>query len=187
MIGEAFDEVLAAAQAGAGWAFARLYESVAGPVSGYLRCQGVGDPEDATSDVFLAVFTRLAGFVGGEAQFRSWVFTIAHHRVVDHRRRVARRPASESFDVLGPDPVAAGHRPSAEADALDQLGTGRVEQVLAQLAPDQRDVLSLRILADLTVDQVASALGKRPGAVKALQRRGLETLRRKLVGEGVPL
>lgn len=187
MIGEAFDEVLAAAQAGAGWACSRLYESVAGGVAAYLRCQGVADYEDVTSEVFLAVFTRLVGFTGGEAQFRSWVFTIAHHRVVDHRRRAARRPVSESLDALVPETAPAGRFPSAEADALDQLGTGRVERVLGELAPDQRDVLTLRILADLTVDQIASALGKRPGAVKALQRRGLEALRRKLVREGVPL
>jgi len=48
------------------------------------------------------------------------------------------------------------------------------------LPEDQRNVMVLRIVADLTVEQVAQVLGKRPGAVKALQRRALDSLRRKL-------
>ncbi len=82
-----------------------------------------------------------------------------------------------------------GHRAasSAEHDALSGLGTDRVQQVLAELPPDQRDVLALRVIADLTVEQVAAALGKKPGAVKALQRRALAGLRRRLSEEAVPL
>ncbi|MGH9284979.1 MAG: sigma-70 family RNA polymerase sigma factor, partial [Acidimicrobiales bacterium] len=73
-LGPAFDAVLAAAQAGAGWAFSRLYEGLAPAVAGYFRSQRVSEPEDLTSEVFLTVFSRLACFAGGEAQFRSWVF-----------------------------------------------------------------------------------------------------------------
>ena len=83
--GEAFEQVLDAARLGAGWARTRLYQALAGPVTGYLRAQGVVDPEDAVSDVFLAVFTRLPAFEGTEAKFRSWVFTIAHHKIIDER------------------------------------------------------------------------------------------------------
>ena len=48
-------------------------------------------------------------------------------------------------------------------------------------------MLTLRIVGDLTVEQVADVVGKKPGAVKALQRRGLATLRRIMQVEGVPL
>ncbi|MGH9009959.1 MAG: RNA polymerase sigma factor, partial [Acidimicrobiia bacterium] len=89
---ESFELILGAAQVGAAWARTRLYGMYAGAVAGYLRTQGVREPEDMTSDVFLAVFTRLGRFSGTEAQFRSWVFTIAHHKMVDERRRRARRP-----------------------------------------------------------------------------------------------
>ncbi len=177
--GPAFDAVLAAAQADAPWAFRRLYEWLAGPVGGFLRAQGVDDPEDVASEVFLSVFAGLTSFRGDESQFRSWVFTIAYRRVVDARR------ARPRYEVAGLN----GHRPmaSAEEHALQALGTERVQQVLSQLGPDQRDVLALRLIADLTVEQVAAALGKSPGAVKALQRRALVALRRSLVEEGVPL
>src|SRR5919202_1040425 len=81
--GQAFDEVLAAAQQGAGWACTRLYEALAPAVFGFLRSQGARDPADLTSEVFLAVFSRCSSFSGTESQFRSWVFTIAHHRLID--------------------------------------------------------------------------------------------------------
>ena len=185
-LGPAFDQVLGAAQANAGWAFARLYESVAPAVTGYLRAGGVREPEDTTSEVFLAVFSRLGSFTGTEAQFRSWVFTIAHNRMVDERRALARRPYVGSLDAM---PGDGRHPPatSAEGEALRTMGRERVERLLSQLVPDQRDVLTLRVVADLTVDQVASALGKSPGAVKALQRRALNTLRRMVSAEAVPL
>jgi RNA polymerase sigma factor (sigma-70 family) len=184
--GPPFEQLLAAAQANSGWAFAGLYESLAPRVAGYLRASGVEEPDDLTSEVFLAVFTGLATFRGGEAQFRSWVFTIAHHRIVDFRRAQARRPRLASLDVLYADATSPAAE-SAEGGALRNVGTGRVERLLDSLAPDQRDVLALRVVADLTVDQVADALGKSSGAVKALQRRALATLRRRLSTEAVPL
>ncbi len=190
-IGPSFPEVLAAAQANAGWAFERLYQSLAPAVAGYARAQSAEEPEVTTSEVFLAAFSRLGSFVGNEAQLRSLVFTIAHHRIVDERRFRARRPATESLDAT-PTHTSQAHgdratTASAEDHALDALGTGRVQALLERLGPDQRDVLVLRVVGDLTVDQVGLALGKSPGAVKALQRRALSKLRKQLSVEGVTL
>ncbi len=182
--GPTFDDVLAAAQANAPWAFRRLYEWLAGPVAGFLRAQGVEEPDDVASEVFLSVFAGLGSFSGTEPQFRSWVFTIAYRRMADARRSRPRVVVVGGLEAGSRD----GARPaaSAEESALQALGTERVEAMLAQLPPDQRDVLALRAIADLTVEQVAAALGKRPGAVKALQRRGLAALRRKLADQAYP-
>ena len=67
-----------------------------------------------------------------------------------------------------------------EAEAIARLAQERVQQLLGRLSPDQRDVLALRILAELSVDETAAVLGKSYEAVKALQRRGLASLRRAL-------
>ncbi len=175
--GPAFPSVLAAAQADAPWAYQRLFEWLGRPVAGYLRGQGCDDPDGLANDVFLRAFTNLAAFEGDEERFRSWVFTIAHNLLTDERRRRRRRP------TVADRPLADGVSPrSTESEALSRLGAERVDALLAALAPDQRDVLLLRIVADLTVEQVAQALGKAPGAVKQLQRRGLATLRRRLSG-----
>jgi RNA polymerase sigma-70 factor (ECF subfamily) len=69
---------------------------------------------------------------------------------------------------------------SAEEAAMAGLGTDDMHRLLHQLSDDQRDVLLLRVVADLSLEQTAAALGKRVGAVKALQHRALATLRRVL-------
>lgn len=172
--------MLAAAQADAPWAYRRLFEWLARPVAGYLRGQGTADPDGLANDVFLRVFTKLGTFEGSEERFRSWVFTIAHNLLVDDRRQAARRP-----EIAGRPLEEHQWAGSTEAEALARLGAERVERLLQELSADQRDVLLLRIVADLTVEQVAEALGKAPGAVKQLQRRGLAALRRHL-GDGGP-
>lgn len=180
---EDFDEVLARARAGAPDAFGALFGDLSGPVAAYARSKGVRDADDLVSDVFMAVFTTLDRFEGGQGQFRSWVFTIAHRRVVDEWRRAGRSPAVTEYEAEDDTRTT----PSAESGALQRLGEERVLELLSSLTPEQREVLTLRVLADLTVEQVAEVVGRRPGAVKALQRRALAAVRKALVQEGVPL
>lgn len=176
--GPAFASVLAAARADAPWAYQRLFEWLGRPVAGYLQGQGADDADGLANDVFLRVFTRLEGFEGDEDRFRSWVFTIAHNLLVDQRRSRSRHPLLADQPPL--DVPAPG---TTESEALARLGAERVRALLDRLSADQRDVLLLRIVADLTVEQAATALGKAPGAVKQLQRRGLVALRRHLEDE----
>lgn len=179
-LGEVFADVLHAARSGAPWALERLYADLAPAVTGYLRVQRAAEPEDLVSEVFLGVFRGIGSFQGTEQQFRSWVFTIAHRRLIDERRRAARRPHLESYgaDRAGGD---------VEREAFDALGQQWVVRVCGQLSADQRTVVLLRVVADLSVPEVARVTGKSAGAVKALQRRALEVLRRRLAREGVLL
>jgi RNA polymerase sigma-70 factor (ECF subfamily) len=178
-----FEAVLGAARLGTPWAFERIFTTLAPVVAGYLRVQGSTEPDDLTSEVFLGVLRNLDSFEGDEAHFRSWVFTIAHRRLLDERRRVSRRPPAEPLaeapDLLGPDDV--------EATVDRSLATERVYALCERLAPDQRDVLLLRLVAQLTIEEVAETLGKTSGAVKALQRRGFRAVGRLLEREGVSL
>ena len=171
-----FDDVLAAAQAGAAWAFEVLYRDLAPSVTGYLRLHGAAEPDDLASETFIGVFTGLSGFSGDEAALRGWVFTIAHRRLVDDWRRRSRRPQVAD----DPGDLAEFCGGDVEDDALSGLGTETVHRMCAELPDDQRSVLLLRILADLTIEQVAQAMGRSVGATKALQRRGLRTLRTRL-------
>ncbi len=181
--GESFDGVLVAARTGEDWAWRELYQELAPRVRGYLRARGEIDPDDLTGEVFLQLARDLSRFDGGEAEFRAWVMTIAHHRLLDERRRRSRRPAEAAAPEEMPEPLGG----DVEEEALARVGEERVRQALAGLSKEQRSVLLLRILGDLTVEQVAGALGKSPGAVKALQRRGLETLKADVSRMGVTL
>lgn len=173
------EDLLPAAQAGEAWALRALYDHLAPRVLAYLRTRGAAEPEDLTSEVFLTVFPRLPTVTGGAAGLRTFTFSVAHARLVDDLRRRSRRELPASYEPDA-DPRTA---PSSEDDALVGLQTERVQRLLQGLVPDQRDVLVLRILGDLTVEQVAEALGKSSGAVKQLQRRGLLALRRTLESE----
>jgi RNA polymerase sigma factor (sigma-70 family) len=175
--GEAFDPVLAAAKTGEAWAYQRLYEWLARPVAGYLRGAGLEDPEGTTNECFLRVFGGIGRFEGAEGRFRSWVFAIAHNLVIDERRRRGRRPRETVLDAEAEaGPVTAG----ADDEALAAIADERLRGLLAGLAPDQRDVLLLRIVADLSIEETAATLGKRPGAVKSLQHRATAALRKQL-------
>ncbi len=178
-----FDRLLPQARSGSPEAFAAIYQDLVRPVAAYLRAQGVRDVEDATSEVFLSVFTGLPRFEGDQSQLRSWVFTIAHRRAVDTWRRASRRVQETPYEVEDDTRTAD----SAETGALQALGGRRVLEVLGTLTDEQREVLVLRVVADLTVDEVAHVTGRRPGAVKALQRRGLAALRQTLSTAGVTL
>src|SRR5437660_12828331 len=89
--GPAFDDVLAAAQTGAGWAIAILYRDLQPALLRYLQAKAPGEAEDLASDVWLAAAPKLNSFQGDEVGFRSWIFTIANRRVIDQVRRSARR------------------------------------------------------------------------------------------------
>lgn len=174
------ETVLAAASTGAAWAFDALYRDFAASVVGYLRAQGAWDPEDLSSDVFVAVFNGLGAFRGGDAEFRAWLFSIAHHRVIDDRRRRARRLVEGGRDDTATEPVSAT---DTETQALAGLEAERIDRLCRQLSAEQRDVILLRLVADLSLEETAGALAKTVGAVKALQHRGLQSLKKVLVEE----
>jgi RNA polymerase sigma-70 factor (ECF subfamily) len=146
------------------------YRALAPAVLGYLRAQRAPEPEDLLGEVFLQVARDLPRFSGDEGALRRWVFAIAHNRLLDARRRAARRPAIASS--------AVPEQPVPVHEAVDP----ELVDALAGLTPDQREVLVLRFVADLPLEDVARITRRRVGAVKALQHRGLEALQRNLEG-----
>lgn len=172
-----FRTVLAAARAGDEGAWQQLYAELAPAVLGYLRFRGAQESEDLAGEVFLQVVRDLDRFDGDARQFRAWVLTIARHRLLDARRGKERRPVDPAPEETL---VAAGPAGDVETEALESLGAEEVLRLIGTLSQDQQDVLVLRLVADLTVEEVAKAIGKRPGAVKALQRRGLQAVARSL-------
>jgi RNA polymerase sigma factor (sigma-70 family) len=182
-LGPSFGAALEAARTGARWAFEAIYRDLAPSVLGYLRGQGANEPEDLASEVFVGIVRGLDRFEGDERAFRTWMFTIAHRRLVDERRRLL-RSLEEPTDPAEMTRLAAGVLVAGVEEQAGMLGGG-VEQAMNALSDDQRAVLLLRILADQSVAEVASILGKTQGAVKTLQRRGLRSLVRQLEGEGV--
>jgi RNA polymerase sigma-70 factor, ECF subfamily len=173
------DGVVEAAGHGDPDALETVYRTLAPRVLGYLRAQGVEDPEGVTDDVFMATIPRLAHVRGGSNGLRTLVFSVAHARAVDEHRRRARWPQQTSYEpALDSRRVA-----SAETLVMEAVSTREVTELLEDLGEEQRAVIMLRVLADLSLEQTAEVLGRSVGSVKQLQRRGLLRLKALLDGQ----
>jgi RNA polymerase sigma factor (sigma-70 family) len=178
-LGDAFDRTLRGARRGRQRAWDALYRDLAPPLLGYLRAQRAPDPEDLVGEVFVEVVRSLHRFEGDEAGFRSWMFTIAHRRLIDARRASQRRPVElAAAEDLEPTLPPADDEPLL----LERAGTAEVLALLDRLGDDQREVLVLRLVAGFTTAEVAEVTGRSTEAVKGLAKRGLARLR-VLVGE----
>lgn len=168
------EDLMAAGHDDAGLLFSAAYRSFSPAVAGYLRAGGVEDPEGVTHDVFLALYPRLKAVRGGTQGLRVLIFSIAHARLVDHHRRRSRMPALAEYDPGRDGRLSA----SAEDDALD--GNADALALLEGLREDHREVLRLRIIAELSVNEVAHIMQKSPGAITQLQHRAMASLRNQL-------
>lgn len=169
-----FDSVLEAARLGAPWAWSTLYGEIAGPVTGYFRSRGVSDPESATGDVFFEVSRNLETFQGDENSFTTLVFGIAYKRLSYEDLHPRRRPrtalADKVLDHLESDIEV--HIDDSRPNIPDS-----VRKALQALKPEERDVLCLRVVAGLSVEQTAEVVGTDISSVKTLQRKALARIR----------
>jgi len=139
----------------------------------------VGDrheAQDLTGTVFVSAIEGLPGFRGPVEALGGWLFRIARHDLYDYRRKQARSPGLAPLDDHLDEAAIAAGADDPEELAIERLEGSRVLAALQQLSPDQREVLLLRMAAGLTAPEVAAALHKTTGAVKALQHRGLASL-----------
>ena len=178
-----FGPVLAAAQEGAQWAIAVLWRDLHPRLLRFLRGLDPFVAEDVEAETWLVAARDLATFRGDEQQFRAWLFTIARNRLIDSRRREARRPS------IAMSPEDLREQPADDdpaVTALDVLSAdAAVALVREWLPPDQAEVILLRVLGGLDVKEVAAIVGKRPGNVRVLQHRGLRRLAER-ISHGVP-
>lgn len=181
-LGDQFQGILIAAQDGGEWAVAILYRWLHPALVSYLRGRAGDDADDLASETWLAVARALPSFSGDEAAFRSWVFTIAHRRLIDHHRAAARRPRTQSLAGPEGDGFDGGTMalPSRDDPAAEVLAAAAaddaVRRIVALLPADQAEIVLLRVVAGLPVDDVARVTGRRPGTVRVLQHRALRRL-----------
>jgi RNA polymerase sigma factor (sigma-70 family) len=147
---------------------AEVYRRFGPAVRAYLRSQRLADPDDLLGEVFFQVTRSIESFEGNDDDLRRWVFTIARNRVIDEKRRLARRLRIVP-PVLDPEPVQPEE--GGDEDLVDALRA---------LTPDQREVVVLRFVADLPLEEVAELTGRSVGAVKAMQHRALNQLEKAL-------
>ena len=134
----------------------------------------VGDSDvaaDVTADVFLRLLNSLHTGRPPQTTLRGWLFGVAAHRVADHWR-------APHGAVALTDDLADSHSVAGEVD--ERLKRGEVQAAMRRLTEEQQQILALRFGDGFSVEESASVMGKSVTAVKALQFRALEALRRYL-------
>jgi RNA polymerase sigma-70 factor (ECF subfamily) len=141
------------------------------------RRHRASDADDCAQEVLLGVLGALPGYRSGAGEFLGFVHSVAAHKVVDARRRDG---ADVSVPVPELAPVPSG-RPGPLRHVEDLERRQRLRLVLDLLAPQQRDVVVLRVMFGLSAEDTAAVLGVvSPGAVRVSQHRALAALRRHL-------
>lgn len=171
------EQMVSAARTNDPVALREVYESLAPAVLGYLRSKGCEDPEALSQEVFLTVFSKLSTVTGGAAGLRTFAFSVAHARMVDEFRRRERQPATAPYDPL----ADTRFTDSAEVTVLESAAVA--VELLEGLTDLQREVLLLRVVADLSLEESAIIMGKTANSVKQLQRRALITLQERYTGK----
>jgi RNA polymerase sigma-70 factor (ECF subfamily) len=179
-LGHDFPATLVAARSGANWALSALYRDLHPRLLRYLQAQEPQEAEDLAADTWVDIARGLDRFDGDEDAFYCWTFTIARRRLLDLRRKHGRRrtdavPAESLAALSGSD--------DTERDALRNVSVSAALARIAALPPDQAEVLLLRVLGGLDVEQVAKLMSKRPGTIRVLQHRALKRLAEQIASE----
>ncbi len=174
---DAFDEAAVAAQTRADPArFAPLYARYFPRVYRYClrRVASPTEAEDLTSAIFTSALAGLAGYRGGS--FAAWLFQIAHHTVISHRRTGTAAHATLLALV-----ASAPRAPDAEEEAMARLVAVEQHTLLARaiatLSEEQQELLALKLSGRLTAREIGAVLGKSEGAVRVALHRLIQQLR----------
>ena len=172
-VGSADDDLLGDLRTGDSRAWEVLYDSLASDLRSYIARIGGRDPDDLLGETMLQLVRDVRKFGGTYADLRPWAFRIARNRVIDAARRRGRRPVEVAVDddedrYGSVDPLA------------DVPDPADLEAMLAGLTEDQREVIWLRYVVDMPLEEVAGVVGKDPAAVAALTHRAMRRLRAEL-------
>jgi len=172
------DALIRRAQALDPGALAELYDRHFDGIYRYLftRVRHQADAEDLTEQVFLKMVDSIQRYRPRGVAFSSWLYRIAHNLLVDRYRRAGRETVELSDQVRD-------SRPHADPAALAQNSEERRQLLAAvqRLTPEQQQVITMRFIDNLDVDEIARLTRRRPGAIHSMQHRALASLYRFLL------
>jgi RNA polymerase sigma-70 factor (ECF subfamily) len=170
------EQLVARAQRGDADAFGDLYERHLNAIYRYVfyRVGDVAEAEDLTEVVFLKAWEALDSYEVREVPFAAWLYRIAHNAIVDRHRKHRETLSLDAYWPLHDE--TAG--PEDRLDARERLEA--LTDALSKLAPDHQQVLALRFISGLSHAEASRVLNRTEEAVRVLQHRALNALRKLL-------
>jgi RNA polymerase sigma-70 factor (ECF subfamily) len=159
-------------------ALSEIFDRYYAPIYRYIynHVGHVQTAEDLTSEVFQRLLSQLQAGRGPDRYLKAWLFQVASNLVVDESRRFAYRDHLELDETL-----LAGDA-NIDEQAQQAIWAEHTRVAMQMLTPKQRSIILLKFIEGLENAEVARVLNMPVGAVKSLQHRALEALRRHLVG-----
>jgi RNA polymerase sigma-70 factor (ECF subfamily) len=161
--------------------FADLYQNYFELVYLYIarRVRNRAEAEDLTAEVFRKALQSLPRFKWTGAPFAAWLFRIASNMIADRAKRAAREGNFEPSHISGLKPVSeSGNVQQTDLEQCERQT--QLFRLVDELADDQKRVLVMRFAEEKSIREIADALGRSEGAVKQLQFRALENLRKEI-------
>jgi RNA polymerase sigma-70 factor (ECF subfamily) len=171
-------ELVLRARDGEAEAFGVLYDRYVELVYRYIyyRVGSHAMAEDLTSETFLRAWRRMSDFNWQGKDFGAWLVTIARNLVVDHFKSSRHRLEISMPDLFESDRPQDG----PELEVLSSITNQALLMAVGQLGSEQQECVVLRFLHGLSVAETALVMGKKSGAIKALQYRAVRSLARLL-------
>lgn len=165
-------------------AFGELYDEYVDQLFRYIyyKVGNFTEAQDLTGQTFLKAFENIDSYELRDVAFSSWLYRIAHNLVVDYFRRESRR----EHVPIEEQPPAASNRGNPVESVMADLDSERLYAAIGKLTHNQREVLVLKFIDNLSNNQVAEIMGISVGAVKSTQKRGLLSLNRILGNSSKP-
>ena len=162
--------VIAAAVRGEQAALAVIYDAYARRLYRYFysRVGNVADAEDLCGQTFLGLLEALPRY-RHRGRFTAWVFQIAHHKAMDHFRR---RRATTAVDETLVDPQAG----RLLENVIDDQALDKLRRLFTALDEDERELLRLRFVGELSFVEIGALLGRKEDAVRKSVQRILSRL-----------
>ena len=158
-------------------AFGLLYDRYVTRIHQYVYYKvGSGaEAEDLTAQVFLRAWEAIGGYEWREHPFSAWLFRIARNLVVDYHR--ARRDTVSLEGADGRDDAEPADTDMPERSLQALFTSEQLRRAVSQLTEEQQEVIVLRFMEGYSTAEIAAMMGKREGAIRGLQFRGLAALR----------
>jgi RNA polymerase sigma-70 factor (ECF subfamily) len=175
---EAEQELIEKAQNGDSASFGRLYDHYIKQIYRFIAVK-VGtrqEAEDLAHEVFMSAWQKLPNFKSQGFPFSSWLYKIARNRVIDHYRTKKPNVSIDEDVTLSESLFITDDTAGEELDL--NLSLSRIKEAMLELTPEQREVVTMRFVEDLSPQEIAQVLDKREGTVRIIQHRAITKLKK---------